>query len=169
MVDSGELLTLAEIAVAFAGFSALVTALGGRASHDDRLMDSYALRTLVENALVVATFSLLPIILQKYSVPDSNVWRISSAGFILVTLMSSLGASRRARPLHHLLTPARKVTRRMAWPMILGSYVALILVATGLSPVADSALYFTALCLTLGIAGLLFRDVVASVFASPLE
>ena len=169
MVDSGELLTLAEIAVAFAGFSALVTALGGHSSHDDRLMDSYALRALVENALVVATFSLLPIALQKYSVPDSDVWRISSAGFILVLLISSIGASRRARPLHHLLTPARKATRRIVLPMILGSFVALILVVTGLSPVADSALYFTALCLILGIAGLLFRDVAQSVFASPIE
>ncbi len=169
MIDTGELLTLAEISVAFAGFSALVTVLGTRDAEGDPRLDSFGLRSLVEVSLVVAAFSLFPLIPHKLAVSEPMVWRISGAGYLVVQLVGSISSWRRFRPLRHLRTSGDRVTERVVWPFVLTSYAALLTVSLGPYPAANSALYFTALFSNLLIAGLLFMRVASSVLASPRE
>jgi hypothetical protein len=164
MIDTGELLALAQIAIAFAGFSALVTVLGSRAAGNDVRIDAFRLRGLVEIALMVGAFSLFPIIPHKLSFADETVWRISSIVFLLVRTAGMYFAVRKLRTIAHLGTSLDyKVGRWTIWPLLLLSYAALLTVASGLFPSANSALYFATLYMDLVQSGILFALVVSSV------
>jgi hypothetical protein len=54
------LLTIAELAVALAGFASIVSVVAQRAEEDARLADSYRLRLMLEVALRNAGFAVLP-------------------------------------------------------------------------------------------------------------
>ena len=165
MIDTSELQTLAELAVAFAGFSALVTALGSRAGVGDSRLDSFGLRALVEISLVAAAFSIFPIIPHKLSLTDEAVWRVSSVLYLLVRATGSYFSIRRFRSIEHLTDTTMKVVRRsIIQPLVILSYISLLAVASGLFPDANSALYFAALYMDLVLAGILFSQVASSVF-----
>jgi len=58
--ENDLLLTIAEVAVAFVGFSSLVSLLGRRTSRDDPRLDAIRMRGLIESSLLVVAFSLTP-------------------------------------------------------------------------------------------------------------
>jgi hypothetical protein len=60
-MEGAELLpTLAEIAVAFAGFASLVSILGGRSSGDQLVANLVRLRGMLQSAILVLAFSFAP-------------------------------------------------------------------------------------------------------------
>lgn len=170
MIDTGELLTIAELAVALAGFSALVTVLGTRAVGSDPRLDAFGLRALVEISLLVAALSLFPLIPHKLAVPDETVWRISSVVYLFARAAGSFFSLRRFRNIKHLADSVHKAAQLwIIWPLVLLSYAALLAVAIGLFPSANSALYFAALYMDLVMAGVLFIQVVSSILKAPTE
>jgi hypothetical protein len=164
MIDTGELLAVAQLAIAFAGFSALVTVLGSRAARHDVRLDAFRLRSLVEISLLTAAFSLFPIIPHKLSFADETVWQISSVVFLLVRTAATFFAIRNLRNLAHAGTSLDyKIGRWTTWPLLLLSYAALLTVASGLFPAANAALYFATLYMDLVQSGILFALVVSSI------
>ena len=76
MQDSDLLLTISEVAVAFAGFASLVSVLGQRSSRDDVRVSSIRMRAMVLYSLLVVAFSLLPFVLNRYGLSEVAVWRV---------------------------------------------------------------------------------------------
>lgn len=85
------------MAVAFAGFSAVVSAFDRRREDDDPRLRHYRVRVMVEYSVCVTVFSFVPYLLNAALESPEVSWRISS--FLLATAWSALGlsATRRAR------------------------------------------------------------------------
>jgi hypothetical protein len=170
VIDTGELLTVAELAVAFAGFSALISVFASRSSVEDSRLESYGLRGLVEVSLMVAAFSVFPLIPHKLALADETVWRISSAAYFLVRVVGVFFAMRRFRRIEHAAGASERTIRNwILWPLSALSFIALVLVASGLLPAASSALYFAVLYIDLVLAGILFAQVASSAFEIPTK
>lgn len=75
MINSDELLTLAELAIALGGFTAVVVVLR-RDTHEQ--IDPFRLFSLVrgvlEHCLAIIVFCLLPLVLAKFEVEDLWAW-----------------------------------------------------------------------------------------------
>ena len=79
---SDILLTIAEIAVALAGFSSLVTVIGRRSGDDEsNTFSLFRLQLLLENALRNAASALLPLPFLATAANDPAMWRIASGLF----------------------------------------------------------------------------------------
>lgn len=164
---SPELLTLAEIAVAFAGFSAIVSVLGRRPGRDDPRSDSYRLRILVEVALIVVAFSLLPVILSKFETSPALLWRGSAAAFMATGILGSIVNIRRQRQFALLASRSDRVTAGIAWPLDLLQYALLTLVVLGIFSEVSGAIYLAALYVNLVVGGVMFLRVSGSILADP--
>jgi len=79
------LLTIAELAVALAGFASLVSVIGGRPNDASRVSASLRLRAMLEIALRNAVFALLPLPFLQFAPSDPVVWRISSGVYVAAT------------------------------------------------------------------------------------
>ncbi len=100
MQDSDLLLTIAEVAVAFAGFASLVSILGQRSSQDDLYVSSVRMRAMVLYSLLVVAFSLSPFVFNRYGLQDETVWRVSSALFAIAVVAVEVWLIRRVVRLH---------------------------------------------------------------------
>lgn len=82
--------TLAEIAVALAGFSGLLAGMNQRSARASRI-NATRLRTIVETSLSVLFFCLVPIFLDGFGVEERGNFRISALlylfGFTPLTVM----------------------------------------------------------------------------------
>jgi hypothetical protein len=67
-------LTIAEVALAIAGFSAIVVALNGRPVREWDELDRHNLRMLIQVAFVTLLFSILPSVL-AVSLESADVWK----------------------------------------------------------------------------------------------
>ena len=74
MDSSSLLLTIAQLAVALAGFSAIVVALNGRPVREWDETDRLNLRCLLQVSIYVLAFSLFPFVL-AVSLGQEAVWR----------------------------------------------------------------------------------------------
>jgi len=61
--------TFAEVAVAFAGFSAVVATFDRRAADDDPRIRHYRVRVMVEYSVCVAVFAFVPYLLNEHGDP----------------------------------------------------------------------------------------------------
>jgi len=75
--------TIAQIAVALAGFSAIIVALNQKPIREWELMDQVNIRLLIQLSIVVIFFSLVPSLL-AISIPISDAWLYSLWGYGLV-------------------------------------------------------------------------------------
>ena len=96
MEGSDYLLTAAEVAVALAGFSALVIVL--RRS-DSRGVPPGLVASLIERSLVATMLSLLPVLLYGLGLPTSQLWLFASGllGTYIVSLAWRWAATLRRR------------------------------------------------------------------------
>ena len=96
MEYSDVLLTIAEVATAFAGFTGLISAL--RHKDESRLaLSAWQLRGIIENCLFAIGFALLPILLRSYGIAGTDCWQISSAVLLPSWLVAAALALRRLR------------------------------------------------------------------------
>jgi hypothetical protein len=162
-VDQSEaLLTLAELAVALAGFASLVSVIGRRPDEKSRGVDSFRLQIMLEMCFRNAALALLPLPFLAAEPSDPSwVWRASSGVFLVSTLVYAFFTARRTRRTQDAYEPA--LLFRMTAIAALSVLVNLANVL-GLGGAHAFALYFGALALALGSAGLLFLAVAASVF-----
>ncbi len=85
MENSDFLLTIAEIAVAFAGFASLVTALTERSDGEHPMVQATRFRGMVILSLTVVAFSLVPFVPLRLGASSAMSWRITSGLFLLAT------------------------------------------------------------------------------------
>jgi hypothetical protein len=100
MEGSEYLLTCAEVAVALAGFSALVIAIGGRGDSSIEPLSRGVVGILIERSLFAVFFSLAPVLLTGLSVAPARVWLICSGTLAayIVSLAWRSAATRRKEP-----------------------------------------------------------------------
>jgi len=78
-VDAPDLLLgFSEVGAAFVGFSSIVAIFGRRPDGAWAPMDRIRIRNLVEQALSVAIFGFLPLVLFRLNASDTITWTISS-------------------------------------------------------------------------------------------
>ena len=153
------LLTVAEIAVALAGFASLVSVIGRRRDDTSRATDSIRLQMMLEVAFRNAAFALLPLPFLQLAPSDPIVWRISSGLYIVVIVA------------HFFLRMRPNDRPRERWLNVSSLILVSITVVAGLANVLGLggsnafSLYLANLLLGLAAAGLFFFSVAASIFA----
>lgn len=94
---SDVLLTLAEVAVAFAGFASVVAIFQARWTRSETPFDLFRFWVMLAFSLATLVFALLPFLLHFLGLPDSTMWRLSSALLGLFVLGNALFISRLIR------------------------------------------------------------------------
>ena len=77
------LLTFAEIAVAFAGFSSVVVVFRNRGSGTWAGLDAFRYRSMLSGSLLAAAYAGLPMVVSWLGFPRELVWRVSSAALLV--------------------------------------------------------------------------------------
>jgi hypothetical protein len=156
------LLTFAEVAVAFAGFSAVVSAFDRRREDDDPRMRHYRVRVMVEYSVCVTVFAFVPALLNALLDDEQWAWRIASAGLLIVWSTIGLQASVRA---HQILDKSPfEVARAFSWAstgMGWGGGALLFFNTIGYPVSSEGDTYLVALFLPLLQSALYFLRVVA--------
>jgi hypothetical protein len=162
MIANGDILqTIAEIGAAFAGFAALVTAIGLRAGHE-RSVDLTRLHIAVGGSIMVVVGGVLPLAVGAYSPEHHLVWRIS-AGFVLALnyayIVVYMPWVRRLR--QGAAEPS--TVQWFFWLLEAGFQVPLIVLLIGLATGFEAALYLTGITVLLFQAAVVFLGLVTSV------
>ena len=110
MEGSEYLLTCAEVAVALAGFSALIIALTNRGDSNIDPVSRTVVSTLIERSLVAVFLSFLPILLSGLGVSTAFLWSVCS-GVLSMYIMtpawrSGVQRRRSAETREYLSAPA---------------------------------------------------------------
>ena len=156
MTGSGTLETLAEVSIAFAGFSSLVVVFRSRGTTNWLPQEISTLWTMVGSSLACLLFALLPLALHLMNLADVTVWRICSA-LLCVTISGGLFAlrqdDRRLRDSGY--SSLRPTLARFREPIV--GTAAVLLLANALW-IAGPGLYVVGLITLLGLssAGLLY-------------
>ncbi len=158
-------LTIAEVAVAFAGFSGLVGILGRSGSRDSDVAQAFRLRGVILTSLLVVAFSLVPFVAHGLGLRVVAAWRISSVLFFLAgggISVYALVEIRRALRAQSPMPPALR-------PRLAGSFGPAILAEASLAAIAiglvgprESGFYVAALCLYLFAGGFIFVEMLFS-------
>jgi hypothetical protein len=160
MEDTDLLLTIAEIAVAFAGFSGLVTILGQRAGRVHPRLIEHTLRGMILSSLLVVAFSLFPFLPYRLGAPADVAWRISAAAYsVAVAAYFYSTAARRRELARSGVAGALSGTVLMGAAIGILSILGLLVLAAGL---VGPGLYLFALFSGLFSAGILFFTVFMS-------
>ena len=153
MPEMDILLTTAEVAVAFAGFASLVAILGRRSSQVDPRIIALRFRGMLTNSLLVVAFSMIPLVLFRYGLSETVVWRLSSILLALAGGINFLALFFRGRPLYTEGAPISAVRRAVTFGLFVIAEVVLVLNASGGTETIASAAYLTGLLSFLCIAG----------------
>jgi hypothetical protein len=167
MDSTDHLLTVGEIAVTLAGFSALVAILGGRRGRSEPRVDALRLRTMLEASLLVLAFSLFPLIPSKLGATPALSWRISAAAFLAVDLVETVFSLRRLRGLRTLATSGDRLSAVVVQVFAYSADALMFLVVLGVSAPFAAGFYFIALYANLVVAAVLFLAFAASTFVPP--
>jgi len=153
------LLTLAEIAVALAGFTGIVGVLGRRAQDPTRAISWLRLRAMLEVALRNAAFAVLPIPFLGLVPSETIVWRVASGAYFVAVVVYILLRRRSEGP-----TTGGLALSRPLLVLLPISLVACIANVLGLGGSNAFSLYLLSLVLGLVTAGMLFLSVAATFF-----
>ncbi|MDH3223589.1 MAG: hypothetical protein OEO23_07725 [Gemmatimonadota bacterium] len=164
MLENTEtLLSLAEVAAAFAGFAALVSVIPrglGRTSAPAH--DILRLRLVIAGGVAGVAAALVPIGLAGYSDADLT-WRFSAVAFLVFDngiILSFVGAY---QPVRGTFPPDRLAVVVVTSMEVL-EQASLAAVALGIGVAEPAALYVTALILNLCQAAFIFLRFVGSTF-----
>lgn len=156
MEHRDTLLTIAEIAVALAGFASIVSVIAQRSDERARVADAYRLRLMLEVALRNAGFAVLPLPFLPMVASTAVVWRGASGVYLVAALVHGLIRLRSQRG----IGPAW-FTRCAQVFLTLTTLTSLANVL-GLGGPHAFSLYLASLLFGLSVAGLAFLAVVAS-------
>jgi hypothetical protein len=123
---------MAEVAAAFAGFTALASVFGGQQSRSDPRRSAHILRGMIEPSLVVVLFSLLPLVLGKTPIGTALAWQISSGACSIAWLTFAFLYARKGLRLQRELKfqASGWFMLLMLLPLVLGNTM-LLLTASG--------------------------------------
>jgi hypothetical protein len=83
MNATDALATIAEIAIAVAGFSGVAAVLGRRSQGEWSPLDVFRLRALLLSSFSIVIFCFLPIVLSLTLLSSSSVWALSSGAWLV--------------------------------------------------------------------------------------
>jgi len=83
---ANALLTLAQVAIGLAGFSAILVALSGK-PHQWTPVDAFRIRNILAFSFQSVFLALTPFVLAFFSLPESTVWKVS----LLIIAMATFG------------------------------------------------------------------------------
>jgi hypothetical protein len=83
---ASALLTLAQVAIGLAGFSAILVALSGKPDQWTPV-DAFRIRNILAFTFQSVFLSLIPFVLTFFSLPESTVWKVS----LLILAIATLG------------------------------------------------------------------------------
>jgi hypothetical protein len=86
----GILQTIAELSVAFAGFTGVVVAFGRRPHQGESSINAHAFKAMLAASLQALLFSVLPFLLGASGLSEPRLWRVASA-FMLLGLLAGAG------------------------------------------------------------------------------
>ncbi len=162
MQDTELFLSLAEIAGVFVGFGALISVRSGGASDAHEV--SY-IRPVVTLAICVVIAALAPVIISRYGVTGHGLWLVCSllalvlfVGLWIVNYRTPEMREETAAASRAEIVPGVAANMLLVVPLV----IALVLVALGLFPDQEPALYLTAVGLILFLDALNLLSLVFS-------
>jgi hypothetical protein len=161
LIGSEILLTIAELSVAFAGFSSIVVLFQHRDPANWPAAVPVRLRAMVESSFATLYGSLLPLVLHHLGLEGPSLWAVSSGFVSLVLLGVGFSFYRRAQP--HL--PTGDLSRKFTFTLTIVTVpiVALqLLNTTGLLFTPRFGPYLLAVVWSLVVASLIFLRMVVS-------
>lgn len=168
MIDRDILYTFAELAVALAGFSAVIGVLSSRRASADLTINALRLQVMLETCFMVAAAALVPVLLDKFNIDQSLVWRISSAAFLCIAIPFEFVARARTKNLAKM-TLSKLNVNTINWALSIGADLLLAAILFNFLGMWSDALYVAALFSQLALAGILFIQFAAETFAQPDE
>jgi hypothetical protein len=158
MPDPELYVGLAGVAVVFAGFAGISVALTGRQPEQWTYIDSARLSSMIEGSITVAFFSLMPLLVARFTSSTEAVWRISSALFLIYAVFAPIRASRAVRRAYKTpgYDPDRPLNRILFYLAMAVGIVALALNTFLSAPAFQEGLFLLALLLYLGLAARMF-------------
>ena len=147
--------TLAEVAVALAGFSGLLAGIRQRSQRESRISIT-RLRTIVETSLSVLAFSLLPALLNGLGISEVGAFRISAVSFLAGFIPLTVRGFHRFRVAHGGPAMSSSPLLGATYLVSVTALVAGVACAVGLPRSAVPTLYLVALAGTLAIGALNF-------------
>jgi hypothetical protein len=162
VAESEVLLTIAEVAVAFAGFASLVGILGQGTSADDPRVIGVRMRGMLLSSLMVVAFSIFPILLARYGVDRNVIWTASSLVLLVATASYYVWFLGALQALGRAEIPTTRFQRHIVIPILFLTAVSLAVALGGNVFLATPAIYLTALALVLFQSGFAFCLIVFS-------
>ncbi len=160
-MEHGDLLlTIAEVAVAFAGFASIVGILGQRSASSPPRVNALRMRIMLLHSLILVAFSLVPHLLHSYGLQDEMVWRASSALYLIVMPIVTLLLLPRIRALRSEGYTGR--AGYVAYTILSLEAILSLANVLGLTQQAAAAIYLTVLALRMFLSGLAFSLVIFS-------
>ncbi len=159
--ESELLLTVAELAVAFAGFASLASILRRRLAKDDPRVDAGRLLNMLLVSLSLTLLSLVPFVPMLLEWSTRQVWGASGAvGFAAMSVLS-WSALRRAAEMRRYpgFNPAANAINHA---LFIAAVIGFLLSALGFPRVNPAASYFASIALLLCSCAILFFRVIAS-------
>ena len=163
VVERDLLLTIAEVSVGLAGFSAIVGLLGHRTGRSDIEVDVLRLQVMLEMSLLVAAGAFLPVLISLFDIEAWTAWRVSTAVWLLVAIPSEIIAWYRTTNMPDM-TLNRLNINTVNWVLCLFSDVAMFVLMIGFFESQVGAVYLLAIFCYLAAAGILFVQFAASTF-----
>ena len=166
--NTDTLLSLAEIAAAFAGFAALVSVIRRGANQPaDAAHDLLRLRLVIGGSVAGVAAALVPVALVGYGIDASISWRIAALLFLIFDNGILVSFSAAYKPVKGTFPPDRlAVVVVMTLEVI--EQISLVVVLLALTPANAPALYVTALIANICQAGFIFVRFVGSAFGSEI-
>ena len=159
MQASEELLTLAEIAIALAGFSGVVVAFGQRGEMTP--LDRWRFAALLSMSMSAAVLAVLPSVLNLLGISGPFLWRTSSAVYLCVAVLhASFFSSRLLRTARESDAPASR-TFLVASFLLAALHIFLeLLNVVGWPSSPNAALFISGLIVWLVLASVSFGSLV---------
>lgn len=167
--NTDTLLSLAEIAAAFAGFAALVSVLRGAGGDAmDAVHDLLRLRLVISSSVAGVAAALIPVGLAGYGMDFDLIWRLAAVLFLVFDDGIILSFLRAYSPVRGTFTPDRLAVAVVSFLELL-EQASLVAVVLNLASDNASALFVTALIANLCQAGFIFVRFVGSTFRHAQE
>ena len=163
MIEKDILLTIAELAVALAGFSAIIGVISSRKSSSGLQINSLRLQVMLETCFMVAVAALIPVLLERFSIASPVLWRAASAAFLCIAIPYEFVARRRTRGMAKM-TLTKINVNTINWVLSIGADLVLVAILFNLVGGFSEGFYLVTLLLQLMVAGILFVQFAAESF-----
>jgi hypothetical protein len=164
MIDKDILFTVAELAVALAGLSAIIGVLSTRPDAADRKVNALRLQVMLETCFMVAFAALVPALLNQFNIDSSLLWRFASGIFLCVAIPYEFVARHRTKDLPNM-TLTKLNVNTVNWALSVAADLTLIAILLNWVGEKSGAFYSVALFSQLVMAGILFVQFAAEIFS----